>query len=239
MNVRFGLVIGALLLLSGIAPAAIIADHPADFASPPTAGWAYYTGTAGNSATYVPLVWNTTTDGTFTVNSFAPSATGMWGSADWGGSYTIVSGMRDGGKYYIHPGKPGTAVILAYTVQPGEAGVGTIFGTLAGFNAASDGWDVSVYVGNVLKNAVSLSWSSLEQNILGSGTGALGDLVAGDTVYVAIDARLTDTGDTASINFKINSEAAITETPEPTTFALAGLGALAIGMLRRRSSSQG
>ena len=65
------------------------------------------------------------------------------------------------------------------------------------------------------------------------GTLDLGDLNAGDTIYVAIGPQAYDYNDSTHIEFQVTQDPTTpANTPEPATIALLGLGA--VGMLARR-----
>lgn len=220
-------VAAGLALLPGLGQAAVIADLNGDFSAVTfPVGWEYLRNTAaiGNDANYTTLVWDAG-------NGFYDLDGTLFPAA--GPDYTLFAA---GG--VLHPGQ-GTAqgqafdgfVILAYTIQAGEAGyVSLVNGTIAGNDAngaggASNGWEIQIYVGNVQSGAtVAVPWSL-------SATGfsqSLGTLNVGDTVYVAVGPGGSHLYDSATVGFQLE------RVPEPGASGLVGVGLLAMSMAIRR-----
>jgi hypothetical protein len=202
-----------LVQAAGDAPprSAVIADFSAEFpASPlgsaqpfggteaPAAGWNYLwnpDGTLGAAANYQPLAPNT-------VNTF-PSANG-------GGIFPMFTRIgnlpfnhpdqwifRYGriAKTSIHPGKfidgKDYRAIIAYTIQPGEAGkVRIANSSLAKYRADGNGVDFDVYVNDRLVSA--LSKDGFQSLAASDFNGSLGTLSVGDTIYVTLGCNGAD-----------------------------------------------
>lgn len=215
-----------LAWLPNLGQAAIIADLNGDFSAVTfPAGWEYLRTTAaiGNDANYTALVWDAG-------NGFYDLDGTLFPAA--GPDYSLFAA---GG--VLHPGR-GTAqgqafdgfVILAYTIQAGEAGyVSVVNGTIEGNDGngaggASNGWEIQIYVGNVQAGATAVVPWSLASTGFSQG---LGTLNVGDTVYVAVGPRGSHLYDSATVGFQLE------RVPEPGALGLVGLG-LAAMMLRRR-----
>lgn len=238
----------SLAIGTGSTSAAVIADFGAEYPTStlgankpfagtetPAAGWSYMwnpTGTIGTASAYQALVPNTfnafpgfggtnpmfTNIGNIAFNdTTAPDTQGNF-------AFGRVS------KTSFHPGIFATGKdyrgIIAYTIQPGEAGTVSIenssFAKLV--TSASDGVDLDIYVNDTLMSAFSKDgFNSLTASDF---NGGLGNLVVGDTVYVTIGIDENSNNDASIINFQLVS------VPEPSATLLGGLGMLAL--LRRR-----
>lgn len=224
-----------VLLLQGSANATVIASLTGEFSSPTApVGWQYLrnVGQLGVSASYAALVWDSAfnfydvSPGTF------PAIPPSWGD------YTLFNAAR------AHPG-PGVGqgaaenhyLILAYTIQPGEAGdIELIDGSIAGNNPTgpSNGWDVRTFVGDTeVGSALLFDWSSSAATF----SRLLGNMSAGETVYVALGPRDNHGFDEAAFDFRLTSTPVEpAPVPEPASTALAiGLAAV-FGARRRRPS---
>ncbi|MBI4890203.1 MAG: PEP-CTERM sorting domain-containing protein [Acidobacteria bacterium] len=219
---------GVLLALSICWPAGAayitIADHSADYTEVVApAGWAYQWSTAANIGTgsYTNLLWNSSGFPDVPAGPrFAFSASGSW---PWDGRYTYIRQLT------MNVGQPGEFTILAYTVQPGEAGPSLFHGTFAGDdplgeNGNSDGWDLRVYVNNNLIAQIAYGWT---MSVLPLDYD-LGTLVVGDQVILAMGAGANNLFDRGAMTMQV-----LTDVPEPSTFALAAAGAAALALLRR------
>lgn len=245
------LLAGALLACGAAsAPAAVIAHFSAEFPTSslgatqpysgseiPATGWDYLwnpTGTVGTSSSYQSLVPNTFSTGTWYPGSGGASA-----------MFTNIGNLKfnDAGQGdYIfgrvaltsfHPGRFVTGTdyrgIIAYTIQPGEAGtvniVNSSFAKLTvATGSGANGVDLDIYVNDTLIGA--LSKDGFQSLTASDFDGSLGDLVVGDTVYVTIGNNGNDAFDASVVDFQLVS------IPEPAVALLGGIGLL--GLLRRR-----
>jgi hypothetical protein len=247
----------SLILGASLASAAtLIADFSAEFpvsslggsnpyggSEMPAAGWNYMwnpTGVIGTASGYESLVPNTvatfpgasgggvspifTNLGNVAFNNTAAEPTGQGNFAF--GRVGLTS---------FHPGRWGDGSlgdirgIIAYTIQPGEAGtvsiVNSSFAKLTtSTGSGANGVDLDIYVNDNLIGA--LSKNGFQSLTPSNFNGNLGDLVVGDTVYVTIGNNGNDAFDASVINFQLES------IPEPSAALFGGLGMLAL--LRRR-----
>jgi hypothetical protein len=232
VRMRRALLVAALVLLGAVhARAGVIADLSSDF-TPVSfpAGWQYLrnTGPIETVPNYVPLVWHSSlsiydVDG---VNMPAP-----------GFDYTLVSPSVS------HPGL-GTAqgssfdryLVLAYTLQPGEAGSVEVNGGIAGIDpggagGASNGWDIRTFVGSSeIGGPLTFPWFE-HPRLFSRQLGVLSD---GETVYVALGPSGNHLFDAAAFDFAISSTPVEQPVPEPATTVLALGLAAAFGARRRR-----
>ncbi len=200
----------------------LLGDYTADFSHPtPAAGWSYWwneDGAIGNPGNYNPLV----ADGG-ALNHYGPVANGGWPDPG-AGAYTIVAAG------FMHPGQ-GSAqagfehfAIAAFTLSTsGQTFLTNI--AVADTDNGADGitifWNVDGQPGftNTVPNLGSFSLASFDFGILS----------AGQTIYFGIGSQGTDGNDSTNVQFQI------TQVPEPSTWALAGLSTLGMGSwLRRR-----
>lgn len=213
-----------------------VADYQDDFQSTPAAGWSYKTntlGAIGNSANYANMIW-------------AGSLYSTTGGAlpTTGGSYASLHGT--GG----HPGL-GTAqgapqdryVIAAYTIQAGDV---TDFISTSNFQLVNtsindsdlggSNLDLRVYVNNILKgSAVNLPGNTASVTTFNR---SLGNLVVGDTVFVAVGPAGNHGNDAFGMfDFTIQFEG-ILPAPEPSTGLLLGAGVLGLSIVRRRRADR-
>ncbi len=223
-------VVAGLTAIAATSQAAIIADLTSDYTPVnfPT-GWSYSrnTGTIGNSANYVDLLWDAGNSIYDVTGAGFPAA---------GFNYTFE------GAGSSHPGRgtgQGSAfdgyLILGYTIQAGEAGsVSLVNGSITGNDpngagGASNGWDIRIYVGNTQQGATSVfPWS----NSAAAFSQSLGSLNTGDTVYVALGANGVDDFDNALLSFQLDSTRTA-PVPEPQTVSFIGFGLIAAVGLRR------
>lgn len=243
------LLLGSSLILgASLAPAAtLIADFSAEFpvsslggsnpyggSETPATGWNYMwnpTGVIGVASGYQALAPNTVA--TFpmsyggskplfsAVGNVAFNATGQ-GNFQYGrvAETSFHPGLWAGGTVGDVRG------IIAYTIQPGEAGtinvINSSFAKLV--TTSSNGVDLDIYVNDTLIS--SLSKNGFNSLTASDFNGSLGDLVVGDTVYVTIGNNGNDAFDASVIDFQLES------IPEPSAALFGGLGMLAL--LRRR-----
>lgn len=201
-----------LALTSGVASASVIvADYRDDYAGPtPATGWSYqYHGSVGNESQYTDMDWN--------------------GSRWQDGSSPTPNLHSTGG----HPGVPSGSAAFAiagytvdaadpqnttYTLKDGQATYG-----VRSTNGASDGLEIRVYVNDTQIVSTSISGGADYQfNDLD-----LGDLVTGDTIYVAVGPGATSANDAFALDYYIEA------VPEPASLILLGLGTVLL-LGRRR-----
>lgn len=251
------LLLGSSLFLgASLASAAVIADFNAEFpvsslggANPysgsetPAAGWNYMwnpDGVIGTASGYQALMPNT-------VNSFPGAAGGgtspmftNLGGVAFSNTSAEPTGQGDFAfgrvaKTAFHPGRWGDGSlgdirgIIAYTIQPGEAGTISIINSsfaklTTSTSSGANGVDLDIYVNDTLIGA--LSKNGFQSLTASDFNGSLGDLVVGDTVYVTIGNNGNDSFDASVIDFQLES------IPEPSAALFGGLGMLAL--LRRR-----
>jgi hypothetical protein len=213
-----------------------VADYAAEFRQgTPGAGWKYMwnpTGKLGNAAAFAPLIWSSSVG--------AYNATGGPMQAPSGGRLHADDYLALG-SYGGHPGQPGYNVIAGYTIQAEDGGgmyrlaASTLMKADAIASAGEDGLTLMVYVNNALRGSmmtVPTSGAAITFN------RDLGQLLVGDTIYVAIGAATNLSNDSfKNFNFQIQRQWSgggayiIQLLPEPTSavMALAGL-AVAAGM---------
>lgn len=223
MYTHLKLLIAAIALATcASANAGVIADLNADFTPVvfPT-GWQYLRNAEpiDTAQTYVPLVW----DPTFNLYDASPGlATDL----------TLINGFG------LHPGRGSLDdtfdhyVIAAYTIQPGEQGNialvnGSITGNGNGANGGSNGWEILTFVGSTqVGSPLIVPWSDSATSF----SESLGQLTAGDTIYVAVGPNQHFENDSALFNFQLTS----TSVPEPASLALLGLALAAMGAAKWR-----
>lgn len=222
-----------------------VADYAAEFRQgTPAPGWKYMwnpTGRLGNAAAFAPLYWSS--------SAGAYNATGGPMQAPSNGKLHNDDYMALG-SYGGHPGQPGYNVIAGYTLQA-EDGAGfyrlaasSLMKADAIASPGEDGLTLWVYVNNALKGSMSTVPTS---GAVINFNRDLGNLVVGDTIYVAIGAAANLSFDSfKNFNFQLQRKwsgagviggggAFIIQTvPEPAgaVVAMAGLAA-AVGMRRR------
>lgn len=224
------------LLLAATAKATVIADYQNDFRTngTPAPGWSYLWNASapiGNSANYVPLVHDTNFGG-----DYETQANGMWPDAPPGSSLAATSNTLYPGQGSLQAsdGIP-RYVIAAYTVRPsdivaaggGEASLPHYHFTVA--LTSLDGIDSRIYVNNTLiVDQILPPGLDYSDTLPGAYPVPLGNLKAGDTVYVAIGSRDADTGNALGVEYSIDL------VPEPASAGLLMAGLLLIGRRRHR-----
>jgi hypothetical protein len=134
--------------------------------------------------------------------------------------------------------------ITAYTIQPSDVlaagapaggSVNAVMDTYS-FSVAltsADGIDSIIYVNDTqIVSSPLPPGISYDQNSPGAFPVPLGNLQAGDTIYIATGAGFLptaiDTGDSLTMDFRV------TLTPEPGMISVLGLAGIALGGRRRR-----
>lgn len=206
----------------------IIADFTADFPASnlgdtqpfegtesPTAGWNYMwnpDGVVGFAANYQPLVPNTLTTWP-NFGGVSPMFTHLgdvaFNSTDQGnfrfGRISLTS-IHGAGQV---PGTGDYRAIVAYTIQNGEEGHISITNSSYAklVDAASNGVDIDIYVNDTLRSAFSLDgFNSLTATDF---DGSLGNLTAGDTVYITVGDNNDPNNDSGVIDFQLERGPAI------------------------------
>ena len=180
-------------------------------------GWNYLcnsAGVIGTSANYTGLGWDTANNAYVNGTDYYPFV----------GYHPVLYTIT------MHPGEgtsEGSAVdrffIAAYTIQPGEGGQVTIAdSSIEDYGILSNGVQLCVYVNDALKTNFIQAGGA----VAGSFNGSLGDLSAGDTVYVAVGPNGSYPYDTSRISFALTI-------PEPATLALLAIGG-GLALIRRR-----
>lgn len=107
------------------------------------------------------------------------------------------------------PGTGDYRAIVAYTIQNGEEGHISITNSSYAklVDAASNGVDIDIYVNETLRSALSLDgFNSLAATDF---DGSLGNLAAGDTVYITIGDNNDPNNDSGVIDFQLERGPAI------------------------------
>jgi len=223
-----------LLAFQSPASAAIIASLSGDFTTTSfPVGWQYMrnTGSIDTSPGYTPLLWDDVRglysfDGMTMPNPGPPL------------DYTLLAAGS------AHPGS-GTAqgssfdryLVLAYTIQPGEAGaIQLIDGSVRGLDDSgpSNGWDVLTFVGgSQVGSQLVFPWSPMSTAF----SRSIGPMSVGETVYVALGPNGNHLYDSVAFDFTLTSEPIEpSPVPEPASTALAISIAVAAGSRRRRAA---
>jgi hypothetical protein len=221
----------ALLLMSSVPLCAETVSSFQDTMQPttPATGWSYLwnsKGTIGTPANYTSLL--PTTDPVYYYD--CDGINGVPGPEP--GAYVYLGLLPptdlNAGQPGGHPG-PGRDqdssgieryAIAAYTLSTGGT-VSITNSLLTNANWSADGLDIKVYVNS---NSTPLLSASTQggRGQTTSFDGGLGVLTAGDTIYVAIGSNGSDSADAFSLRYDI------TAVPEPSTFALLGIGAFGL-----------
>jgi hypothetical protein len=214
----------------------------------PAPGWSYLwnaNGAIGNSANYVPLVrdaggnWETVANGAYP----DPAPGNGLRISPFIGAINRVDVVPGNGAVQQTVNAVNRYAIVAYTIQPSDiAAAGVQAGGAA--NAVMDTYEFAVAATSadgidsiIFVNNTQIVSSPLppglfyDQNTPGAYPVPLGQLHAGDTIYVATGAGFlptaTDIGDGLRMDFRI------TLTPEPGALSILALGAVALCRRRR------
>ena len=184
----------------------VVADYRDDWqATTPKPGWSYRWnsgGAIGNSAFYTNLIYSPSqnhynTDGGSPLPRPHPGQFGFLGATGGHpGTGTAEGGGTD--RY----------VLGAYTVS--SAGQYSIANSFANRGAGPGQLDIRVYVNNALR--LQTTQAVVNQNF----NTTLGNLAAGDTIYVAIGPQGTHGSDSFALDYSIVQEATITSVVNPS-----------------------
>ena len=195
-----GIIVALLVLVGGMRPALAvnIADYTSEFqAGTPAAGWAYQwnsLGTIGNSANYTNLL---AAGGGYDSNGVAGLP-----DAEPGAFVSLHSGGGHPGRGSGQTGGVGNTIdryaIASYTIQPGEAGPVYITDSFVRVPSAAGSVDTRVYVNNTeIRRFDGILTTNTNIN------GFLGNLVAGDKVFVAVGPQVLDGSDSFNFDFTL------------------------------------
>jgi fibronectin-binding autotransporter adhesin len=216
-----------------------VANYNDDFQGPtPSTGWTYRTnslGAIGNSANYTNMT--SIPAGTLYTNTGGtlPTTGGSFASLHANGGHTGL-GTAQGAAQDRY-------VIAAYTIQAADV---TDFLSTSNFQLVNSSindtdlggtaLDLRVYVNNLLKgSAVTLPGNTASVSTFNR---ALGNLVVGDTIFVAVGPAGNHGNDSFGMfDFTIQFEG-ILPAPEPSTGLLLGAGMLGLSIMRRRRAAR-
>lgn len=222
-NMHLKLTLLSLAIFAGSASAqVVIADFSAEFPVPaagpafdgsetPATGWDFMwnpDGVVGVAANYQSLVPNTvaTWPG---FGGVSPMFTNLGNVAF---NSTTQENFRFGriSLKSIHgagqvPGTGDYRAIVAYTIQPGEEGHISIANSSYAklVTTSSNGVDIDIYVNDTLRGA--LSKNGFNSTTATDVNGSLGNLAAGDTVYITIGDNNDPNNDSGVIDFQLVS----------------------------------
>jgi hypothetical protein len=211
----------------------------------PAPGWSYLWnsgGAIGNPANYTSLL-PTTDPGAFYDND---GVVGLPGPNPGAFVYLglVGTGLLNAGQPGGHPGRglgdDGTAfgferfAIAAFTLSAPASGVSITNSLLTNANFSSDGVHAQVYLNNSSAPLVDAS-TAAGQGMTTTFDVGLGNLAAGDVIFVAVGPRNTNFADSFSLRYEITATAVAAE---PSSLGLLASGgivfALAARHLRRR-----
>jgi hypothetical protein len=222
-----------LSILTAGASAAVVANYRNDFKTngTPAPGWSYSwnaNGPVGDASTYVPLVADTNFGGDYETQANGTRPDAAPGSSLAATSTSLFPGQgttqaADGIERYAIAGYTFTAADIA---AAGNVGYLDDYHFIVPIDSV-DGVNTRVYINNFLIVETILP-PGLDYNssFPGAYPVPLGNISPGDTVYVAVSARGSDTGDELQLEYSLKL------VPEPGT--LSALGAIACGLLARR-----
>lgn len=229
MNYLSFVLIGVSCILGTLTSSAdIIADFQADFPSSalggiqpfegtesPAEGWNYMwnpDGIVGHSGNYQSLVPNTIATWP-NFGGASPMFTNLGGIAfnsTGQGNFRFgrisLTSIHGAGQV---PGTGDYRAVVAYTIQNGEEGHISITNSSYAklVTTASNGVDIDIYVNDTLRSALSLDgFNSLTATDF---DGSLGNLAAGDTVYITIGDNNDPNNDSGVIDFQLERGPAI------------------------------
>lgn len=191
----------------------VVADYRDDYqAVSPKPGWAYQwnsTQAIGNAAAYANLIWSPTAAHYNTHGGNLPNGNpGQYGSLGGTGGHPAAGTAELGGGANFD-----RYVMGAYTVS--SAGQYSIANSFANRGAGPGQLDIRVYVNNLLKLQTTQAVVNQDFNT------QLGNLIVGDTIYVAIGPQGTHGSDSFTLDYSIVKEAVITNVVNPSALGAA------------------
>jgi hypothetical protein len=202
----------------------------------PASGWSYLWnsgGAIGNPANYASLLPTThprffyDSDGVAGLPDPAPASVVYLG--------LVSDGLLNAGQPGGHPGGGlGDAnslgferfAIAAFTLSAPAAGVSITNSLLTNADSSTDGVHVQVYLNNSAVPLVDASTAAGQGNTTIFDVG-LGNLAAGDVIFVAVGPRNTQSSDTFSLRYQITATVGV---PEPSSLALLAWGGIVLAL---------
>lgn len=220
---------------AGTASAQQVADYQTDFrtSGAPAPGWSYLwnaNGPIGTASNYIPLVRDANPLGNFETQANGTYPDAPPGSLLSVGPLSIIPGQgsaqaADGIQRYA---------IAAYTVNAQDLATYGNQGWLDNYTfgvaaTSTDGISPAIYVNNTPIISITLPPGIVyDRSFPDAYPVPLGNLSAGDTIYVAIGGGANDTGDVLVLDYSIIL------IPEPATASTLALAAATLLARRRR-----